>query len=109
MFARVVGELTLEDYRGTHTIQLGLGRAIEGDTTMTGTKLHHEYELDHMRVVASGEWIDERSSVMTWSFVETAFRDTVVCVFEGPGLRLDRSVNGNSAETALPTLTGRMA
>jgi len=76
---------------------------------MTGNKLHHEYELDHMRVVASGEWIDERSFVMTWNFVETAFRDTVVCVFEGPGLRLDRSVNVNSAETALPTLTGRMA
>jgi CubicO group peptidase (beta-lactamase class C family) len=100
---------TLQDYRGTHTIALGLGREIEGDTTMTGNKLHHEYELDRMRVVASGEWIDERSFVMTWSFVETAFRDTVVCIFEGPGLRLDRSVNVNSAETALPTAIGRMA
>jgi CubicO group peptidase (beta-lactamase class C family) len=100
---------TLEDHRGAHTIQIGLGRAIESDTTMTGNRLHHEYELEQMRVVASGEWIDERSFVMTWSFVETAFRDTVVCVFEGPALRLDRSVNVNSAETALPTVTGRMA
>jgi CubicO group peptidase (beta-lactamase class C family) len=100
---------TLEDYRGIHTIQIGLDQPIEGDTTMTGNKLHHEYELDRMRVVASGEWIDPRSFVMTWSFVETAFRDTVVCVFEGPGLRLDRSVNVNSAETALPTVSGQMA
>ena len=100
---------TLEDQRGTHTIELGLGRTLEGDTTMTGNKLHHEYEMDSMRVVASGTWIDERSFVMTWSFVETAFRDTVVCIFEGPALRIDRSVNVNSAETSLPTLTGRMA
>jgi hypothetical protein len=46
---------------------------------------------------------------MTWSFVETAFRDTVICFFEGPALRFDRQVNVNSAETSLPTLTGRMA
>jgi hypothetical protein len=73
---------------------------------MTGDKLHHEYDLDDMRIVAGGEWTDERTFVMSWSFVETAFRDTVVCVFEGPSLRIDRSVNVNSAETALPTLTG---
>ena len=100
---------TLEDYRGAHTIKAGLGRPVEGDTTMTGNKLHHEYELDQMRVVASGEWRDDRTFVMIWSFVETAFRDTVVCSFEGPSLRFDRSVNVNSAETSLPTLVGRMA
>jgi CubicO group peptidase (beta-lactamase class C family) len=98
---------SLQDYRGAHTIEVGLGRSIEGDTTMTGNKLHHEYELDRMRVVASAEWVDSRTFVMTWSFVETAFRDTVVCFFEGPWLRFDRSVNVNSAETSLPTLNGR--
>lgn len=35
-----------------------------------------------------------------------AFRDTVTCVFTGPRLRFTRSVNVNSAETELPTLTG---
>ena len=100
---------TLQDHRGAHRIEVGLGRTIEGDTTMTGNKLHHEYELDRMRVVASGEWVDSRTFVMIWSFVETAFRDTVACVFEGPKLRFDRSVNVNSAETSLPTLTGRLA
>lgn len=100
---------TMEDHRGIHTIKAGLGRTVEDDTTMTGNKLHHEYELDRMRVVASGEWQDERTFVMTWSFVETAFRDTVICFFEGPGLRFDRRVNVNSAETSLPTLAGRMA
>lgn len=98
----------LEDDRGTHTIEAGLEQDVEGDTTMTGHSLHHEYEPDVMRVVARGEWRDERTFVMTWTFVELAFRDTVTCVFTGPKLRFTRSVNVNSAETELPTLTGEI-
>jgi CubicO group peptidase (beta-lactamase class C family) len=98
----------LEDDRGTHTIEVGLGQDVEGDTTMTGHSLHHEYEPDVMRVVARGEWRDERTFVMTWTFVESAFRDTVTCVFTGTKLRFTRSVNVNSAETELPTLTGEI-
>ena len=107
-FAGDLCTFTLEDHRGAHSIAVGLGRAVEGDTTMTGNKLHHEYELDQMRVVASGEWTDERTFVMTWIFVETAFRDTVTCQFEGPALRFDRRVNVNSADLSLPTLLGKM-
>jgi hypothetical protein len=98
----------LADDRGTHTIEVGLEQDVEGDTTMTGHKLHHEYEPDVMRVVARGEWRDARTFVMTWTFVESAFRDTVTCVFTGPKLRFNRSVNVNSAETEMPTLTGEL-
>lgn len=98
----------MEDDRGTHTIEVGIGRAIEGTTTMTGNKLHHEYQPDVMRVVASGEWRDTRTFAMTWTFVESAFRDTVECVFEGPLLRLSRSVNVNSAALDMPVLVGKM-
>ncbi|HEY3795159.1 MAG TPA: serine hydrolase [Bradyrhizobium sp.] len=98
----------LADDRGTHTIEVGLEQDVEGDTTMTGHKLHHEYEPDMMRVVARGEWRDARTFVMTWTFVESAFRDTVTCVFTGPKLRFNRSVNVNSAETEMPTLTGEL-
>jgi hypothetical protein len=99
---------TLEDHRGVHRIKAGLGRPLEDETTMTGNKLHHEYDLDRMAVVATGAWQDERTFVMTWVFVETAFRDTVVCLFEGPAVRFDRSVNVNSGATSLPTLIGRL-
>jgi hypothetical protein len=44
--------------------------------------------------------------VMSWIFVESAFRDTVVCTFTGPFVRFSRSVNVNSAATDMPTLTG---
>ena len=73
---------------------------------MDGNKLHHQYQPDTMRVVAGGEWRDARTFVMTWTFVESAFRDTVVCRFSGPNMRFDRSVNVNSSATELPTLIG---
>jgi hypothetical protein len=50
-----------------------------------------------MRVVASGSWRDLRTFVMTWTFDESAFRDTVTCTFEGPQMRFSRSVNVNSS------------
>ena len=72
---------------------------------MDGNKLHHQDQPDTMRVVAGAEWRDARTFVMSWTFVESAFRDTVVCRFAGPYMRFDRSVNVNSSATELPTLT----
>ena len=99
---------TLEDGRGTHRIEAGLDAPLEGTTTMTGNRLHHEYQPDIMRVVASGAWRDLRTFVMTWTFVESAFRDTVTCTFEGPQMRFSRSVNVNSSALEMPTLMGKM-
>jgi CubicO group peptidase (beta-lactamase class C family) len=96
----------LRDNRGEHRVVVGLRDWIEGDTSMTGNKLHHQYELDRMRVVAGGRWLDERTFEMTWQFVESAFRDRVVCRFDGENMTLDRSVNVNSAATSRPTLRG---
>jgi CubicO group peptidase (beta-lactamase class C family) len=96
----------LRDDRGEHRVLVGLRDWIEGDTSMTGNKLHHQYQLDRMRVVAGGRWLDERTFEMTWQFVESAFRDTVVCRFDGDQVSFDRSVNVNSAATRLPTIRG---
>ncbi len=71
-------------------ITVGLTDWIESDTTMTGGKLHHQYEPDSLRVVAGGRWLDERTFEMTWQFVETAFRDKVVCRFDGDSVTIDR-------------------
>ena len=97
----------LEDAQGTHVVQAGLRTPSEGDTSMPGAKLHHEYAPARMRVVAQGEWRDNATFVMTWSFVESAFRDTVVCRFSGPFVTVDRSTNVNSAALSLPTLQGQ--
>jgi CubicO group peptidase (beta-lactamase class C family) len=99
----------LTDDRGTHSITSGLDAWLEQDTTMTGARLHHEYEPDVMRVVAGARWIDAATLEMTWQFVEAAFRDTMVCTFDGDRVTLDRRVNLNTQETKLPTLQGVLA
>ena len=97
---------TLSDHRGTHSITAGLGNTVEGETSMTGNLLHHEYQPDVLRVLARGVWRDQQTFVMSWRFVETAFCDTVVLRFQGNQLDLTRSVNTNAGSTERPTLVG---
>jgi CubicO group peptidase (beta-lactamase class C family) len=98
----------LTDGRGTHAITAGFGEWLEQDTTMTGARLHHEYEPPMMRVVAGARWIDENRLEMTWQYIEAAFRDTVLCTFAGDTVSIERSVNLNSGEKKLPTLNGTL-
>jgi len=107
-FARNRCRFQLADARGRHTVTVGTRVWMEGDTTMTGNKLHHEYQPDRMRIVAGGEWLDPQTFEMTWQFVESAFRDRVVCRFDGDSLTLDRRVNVNSEATSRPTLYGTL-
>ena len=100
---------SLSDHRGTHRIDSGLGHAVEGDTSMTGNLLHHEYQSDSLRVIARGVWRDERRLEMTWRFVETAFCDTVTLTFGDGDVRLDRRVNTKAGPLERPTLLGRAA
>ena len=99
---------TLVDAIGSHAVYCGIGRWLEGDTTLPGSKLHHEYRPDVMRVVAGGRWVDTKTFEMTWQFVETAFRDTATCRFNDDTMTFDRSVNVNSAALSRPTLLGRI-
>lgn len=100
---------TLVDRRGTHTVEAGLGFWVEAQTTIAAGKLHHGYEPDSMRVVAAASWLDADTLSMTWIFVESAFRDTVVCRFDGDKLYLDHSVNANAEDTSRPTVTAHAA
>jgi len=100
---------TLTDDRGRHVVTSGLGNWNEQDTTMTGARLHHEYQPDTMRVVAGAVWHAPDELEMTWQYVEAAFRDTVVCRFAEGRVAVDRRVNVNSHELKLPTLNGVLA
>ena len=99
----------MADTDGEHRIVAGLDEWLEQDTSMTGARLHHEYRLPKLRVVAGARWLEPDRLEMTWQFVESAFRDTVTCSFNGDTVAIARSVNLNSAETKLPTLKGRLA
>jgi CubicO group peptidase (beta-lactamase class C family) len=97
----------MTDAAGTYEVTCGREAWIEGRTDMPGRELHHGYRLWDAVVVASARWRDTTTLEMTWIFAETAFRDTVVCRFEGDAVTIDRKVNINSADRQLPTLTGR--
>lgn len=95
----------MSDADGEHEITAGFAEYLEQHTSMTGHRLHHEYRPKRQAVVAGARWLAPNRLEMTWQFVETAFRDTVLCTFNGNSVTIDRSVNLNSAETHLPTLT----
>lgn len=99
----------MRDANGEHVVTAGLSDYLEQDTSMTGNRLHHEYRPPSQRVVAGARWTAPDTLEMVWQFVDTAFRDTLICKFTGHGVTVDRSVNVNSAEMRLPLLTGRMA
>jgi CubicO group peptidase (beta-lactamase class C family) len=93
---------TYVDARGEHTISAGIGAEIRGTTTMTGNKLHHEYQPDTLRVVAQGTWTTPERFEMRWCFDETTFCDRVACTFENDVIRFERSVNTNSGARVRP-------
>jgi len=108
-FTRDQVRYTLTDSRGSHDIVAGLAQWYEQNTTMPGARLHHEYEPDTMRVVAGAVWRSPDALEMTWQYVESAFRDTVLRRFDGDRVAIERHVNLNSGELKLPTLKGTLA
>ncbi|MBL8642600.1 MAG: serine hydrolase [Rhodospirillaceae bacterium] len=98
---------TLTDARGTHGIVAGLGDWVEGVTSMSGAPLHHEYESTDMPVVAGAKWTNPNTLEMIWQFAESAFRDTVICRFDGDNLTFDRSANVASGGSPRPTVRAR--
>jgi hypothetical protein len=100
-------EFTLIDSQGEHRVVAGFGRWIESTTDMPGAELHHGYRFHDSPVVARAAWVNPTCLRMVWLYPETAFRDTVECVFDGDGVVVSRSVNINSGRLALDDLTGR--
>jgi CubicO group peptidase (beta-lactamase class C family) len=94
----------MSDDEGVHEITAGLAEYFEQHTSMTGHRLHHEYRPKNQAVVAGARWLAPNRLEMTWQFVETAFRDTLLCTFNANSVTIDRSVNLNSAESRLPPL-----
>ncbi len=99
----------LSDADGEHAIEMGLNDFIETRASMPGRDLHHGYVLNDALVVTGARWRDATTLEMTWIFVQSAFRDTIVCRFKGHEVTLDRSVNVNSKALSHPTLKGSAA
>ncbi len=109
VFAGNSMEFRLSDHRGDHVVKAGISDWLEGTTSITGAKLHHQYESDAMRVVAHAEWFDDATLVLTWQFVETAWVDHVTCRFFENRISITRRTNANYASLFADTLHGVQA
>ncbi len=63
----------MKDNRGTHFVEAGLDCWIHGKTSMTGGYLHHQYEMDEMKIAACAYWKSENVLMMEWRYPEMAF------------------------------------
>jgi CubicO group peptidase (beta-lactamase class C family) len=106
VFGEGVCSFQLRDGTGLHEIRAGMGRWIESTTDMPGQDLHHGYTFRDEPVVAAARWTDVGTLELTWIFPQTAFRDTVLCIFNEGRVTIQRSVNINSGLMRHPDLIG---
>lgn len=71
----------MTDHRGTHFVRAGLDCWIHGETSMTGGYLHHQYEMDKMKIAACAYWKSENVLMMEWRYPEMAF--LIMCLLNG--------------------------
>lgn len=98
--------LTVEDDRGTHTIEHGLGEWTRQDTGVSVGRLHHSYQDEAAPILAGARWAAADVLELTWHFLEGPFIDRLTLRFDGAEIVLDHGVNCNSGPTALPTARG---
>lgn len=103
---------TMKDARGTHSVVNGIGSWIAGATSMTGNYLHHQYQNESQKVVASAQWQDDNTLTMIWTYPEMAFRDFLTIKVTDKDISMVRSVNVNSkgkfGGLVRPEVTGKI-
>ena len=98
----------MKDNRGTHFVEAGLDCWIHGKTSMTGGYLHHQYEMDEMRIAACAYWKSENVLMMEWRYPEMAFFDHVSFEWKEDRVYMKRWVNMNSQALERPVVTAKI-
>ena len=81
----------LSDTKDDYTIECGLERWVEGETSMPGTppRLTPGGPSTASHVAASGAWKDPNTFEMIWRFTETPHHDIVTCRFDARHLKIE--------------------
>ena len=98
----------MKDNRGTHFVEAGLDCWIHGKTSMTGGYLHHQYEMDEMKIAACAYWKSENVLMMEWRYPEMAFFDHVSFEWKEDRVYMKRWVNMNSQALERPVVTAKI-
>jgi CubicO group peptidase (beta-lactamase class C family) len=101
--------VTIEDDRGSHRIDHGIGDWRRQHIAVSTWRLHHSYQDERALVQAAARWSDAKTGdvlILTWHFVEGPFIDRLVLHLEADSVTVGRSVNVNSGPTRLPDVKG---
>jgi hypothetical protein len=105
--------LVLEDERGRHPIEHGIGQWVRQCTGVSVWRLHHSYQDASPAILAAAHWAapgDHDGAVdvlvLTWHFLESPFIDQLTLRFDADGVTVEHEVNVNSGPTDLPPVRG---
>ncbi|WP_329453932.1 serine hydrolase domain-containing protein [Streptomyces sp. NBC_01497] len=100
----------LEDERGGHVVEHGVGHWTKQETDASTWRLHHAYQDTAAPILATAEWSTGAVDVLhlTWHFLETPFIDRLTLTLEADGVIVERQVNVNAGPTGLPAVRGRL-
>lgn len=100
--------VTIEDERGTHTVEHGVEVWVRQRTGVSVWRLHHSYQDPSALIVAAAQWLVSPDVLeLTWHFLESPFIDNLSLRFEGDEVVLEHRVNVNSGPVSLPPARGR--
>ncbi|MFI6875244.1 serine hydrolase domain-containing protein [Streptomyces sp. NPDC050400] len=102
--------LDLEDERGLHTIDHGVGRWLRQETQVSCWRLHHAYQDASASILVGAEWSADTDAELhlTWHFLESPFIDRVSLTLGPDDITVERRVNVNSGPMELTAATGRL-
>lgn len=94
----------MRDHRGCHSVKAGLEHWNSCVTSMTGGYLHHQYEMEEIRIRACAYWQEGSTLMMEWRYPEMAFFDHVCITWSEERILVKRWVNMNSQDTERPLI-----
>lgn len=97
--------LVVEDDRGEHAIEHGVGHWVRQCTGVSVWRLHHSYQAPDAAILATARWSPDEL-LLTWHFLEAPFIDQLRLRFDGGGVTVEHQVNVNSGPTRLPPVRG---
>lgn len=106
----------IQDDRGEHLINCGLGRWIEKETDLSAIPLKLTPTLipgeTKTKIASSGTWTDPHTFVMTVRFIETAHYETITCTFDKDTVKVEfkksLAILNSAVKDTRPVLEGRL-
>jgi CubicO group peptidase (beta-lactamase class C family) len=115
-FGKDGGIFKLEDDKGEHRINCGMGRWIEKETDLSSLPLKLTPTIipgeTKTKIASSGTWTDQNTFVLTVRFIETAHYETITCQFDKNNVTVEFKKSLAILNTALkddrPVLHGQL-